>query len=322
MVDDGNYQDLCRLTMTDIIAALRAFNRFHTRFSGVLQPSYMDSGLGVTAARLLYEIAQDGHEGEAGVLAAHLQDRLGLDAGHASRLLRGFEKRGWIVRARGVDARQRPISLTKDGRAFFALLDARTRADMEVRIAGLGEAGREELGAALLRVRHLLGDAIERPDWHVRTFRTGDLALIASRQAILYDRDYGWGRAMEVLQAEIVSTFLRDFKPGREQCWVAEADGQMLGAVLVVDAGDEVAQLRLLHVEPEARGLGIGAFLVDRCLVFASDAGYARMTLWTQDILTAARRIYERAGFERVSTEVHDHFGMPLTGERWDRLLP
>ncbi|MET0362168.1 MAG: helix-turn-helix domain-containing GNAT family N-acetyltransferase [Sphingobium sp.] len=299
----------------DAVIALRAFNRFHTRFSGVLQPDYLESGLGLTAARLLYEIAQAGD----GVLASVLRDRLGLDAGHASRTLASFERRGWIRRSRAADARQRPITLTDAGRAFFDAMDARTRADTERRIAGLDSGQRADLTAALARARLLLGDGLA---WSIRPFRTGDLALVAARQTLLYEREYGWGRAMELLQGEIASAFLRDFKPGREQCWIAEADGAMLGAVLLTDASCNVGQLRLLHVEREARGLGIGRALVDQCIGFAGKAGYDRLKLWTQDILTGARRIYEAAGFIRTASEAHNIFGARMNGETWERPLP
>ncbi|MES2173236.1 MAG: helix-turn-helix domain-containing GNAT family N-acetyltransferase [Pseudomonadota bacterium] len=302
----------------ETVAALRAFNRFHTRFAGVLQPSYMDSGMGVTAARLLYEIAQ----AEAGVLASSLREQMGLDAGHASRIIAGFEKRGWIARGRGSDARQRPIALTAQGRAAFAAIDARTRADTAARIAGLDRAQQDDLVAALGQVRALLGDLMAgEGSWSIRPFRIGDLALVASRQARLYEAEYGWGRAMEVMQGEITTVFLRDFKPGREQAWIAERDGVMLGAVLLADVGDDVGQLRLLHVECGARGLGIGRALVDQCVGFARDAGYQRVMLWTQDVLTHARRLYESAGFMPDDHEAHNLFGTEMMGERWILLL-
>jgi GNAT superfamily N-acetyltransferase/DNA-binding MarR family transcriptional regulator len=306
--------------MTDTVASLRAFNRFHTRFSGALQPSYMESGMGLTAARMLYEIAQGGAVDEGGVLAMELQDRLDIDSGYASRILRGFEKQGWIVRGRGSDARRRPIGLTRLGQDAFDMLDARTRKDTESRIAGLDIDARERLSDALATVRQLLGDQVDDP-WHIRTAQPGDLALIASRQTILYNRDYGWGRGMEVLESEVTTDFLRDFKPGREQCWVADRHGRMLGAVMVVDAGGGVAQLRLLHVEPDARGMGIGGLLVDTCVAFARAAGYTRMLLWTHTVLEGARRIYERAGFTITSVESHDHFGEPVQGETWEMPL-
>ncbi|WCP12451.1 hypothetical protein sphantq_00850 [Sphingobium sp. AntQ-1] len=318
MTDDRTPADISPTRPApETVAALRAFNRFHTRFAGVLQPSYMDSGMGVTAARLLYEIAQ----GQAGVLASSLRERMGLDAGHASRIIAGFEKRGWIARGRGSDARQRPIALTAQGRAAFAAIDARTRADTAARIVELDRGQQDDLVAALGQVRALLGDPMASEEasggWSIRPFRIGDLALVASRQARLYEAEYGWGRAMEVMQGEITTAFLRDFKPGREQAWIAERDGAMLGAVLLADVGEDVGQLRLLHVERVARGLGIGRALIDQCVGFARDAGYRQMMLWTQNILTQARRLYESAGFQLVEREAHSLFGAEMTGERW-----
>ncbi len=296
--------------MDDAVASLRAFARFYTRFVGALDAHYLDSDLSLAEARLLYEIAN-----REAPLAAELQAELGLDAGYVSRMLRRFQAEGWIARGRGADARQRPISLTAAGRQAFGELDARTRTQVAGRIAALGERDRETLVEALGAVTALLGGGTA--PWQIRTFRTGDLALIASRQSILYEA-YGWGRPMEILQGEVVTAFLRDFKPGREQCWVAERAGMMAGAILIVDAGDNVGQLRLLHVEPWARGLGIGSALVAECVAFARAAGYARMRLWTHTVLVSARRIYDAAGFRIVSTDVHDGFGKPEQGETWE----
>jgi DNA-binding MarR family transcriptional regulator/N-acetylglutamate synthase-like GNAT family acetyltransferase len=296
--------------MDDAVAALRAFNRFHTRSVGALGAHFLDSDLSLTEARLLYEIAT-----REAPLAAGLGAELGLDAGYVSRMLRRFEGRGWIARGRGEDARSRPIGLTAAGRAAFAALDERTRADVARRIERLGAGDRATLVAALAAVTGLLSGG-EAP-WHIRTFRTGDLALIASRQSILYE-PYGWGRPMEILQSEVTTAFLRDFKPGREQCWVAERAGLMAGAVLLADAGGNVGQLRLLHVEPWARGLGIGSALVGACVQFARGAGYERVRLWTHTVLTSARRIYEAAGFRITETEVHHEFGKAEQGETWE----
>lgn len=299
--------------MDEAVTALRAFTRFYLRSVGALGAHYLDSDLSLTEARLLYEIAN-----REGALATELQAELGLDAGYVSRILRRFESRGWIIRGRGADARRRPIALTKPGRAAFAALDARTRADVERRIERLGDGDRETLVAALGAVTALLGG--ENALWHIRAFRTGDLFTIAARQSILYE-PYGWKRPMEILQGEITTAFLREFKPGREQCWVAECAGQMAGAVLLVDAGDNAGQLRLLHVEPWARGRGIGQALVAECVRFARQAGYARIRLWTHTILTSARRIYEAHGFEIVETAVHHGFGEPVQGETWELVL-
>ena len=296
--------------MDEAITALRAFNRFYTRFAGALDAHYMDSELSLTEARLLYEIAN-----RPAPLAAGLQADLGLDAGYVSRILRRFQAKGWIERGRGEDARRRPISLTSAGRAYFAALDRRTRAEVAARVERLSEGDRDTLVAALEAVTGLLSG--KDAPWRIRTFRTGDLYTIAARQSVLYE-PYGWKRPMEVLQGEVTTAFLRDFRPGREQCWVAERAGMMAGAVMLVDAGDNVGQLRLLHVETWARGLGIGAALVAECVRFAREAGYARMRLWTHTILASARRIYEANGFEIVETAMHDEFGEPVQGETWE----
>jgi DNA-binding MarR family transcriptional regulator/ribosomal protein S18 acetylase RimI-like enzyme len=296
--------------MDDAVTALRAFSRFYTRSVGALGAHYMGSDLSLTEARLLYEIAN-----REAPLAAELQAELGLDAGYVSRMLARFQAKGWIERGRGEDARRRPISLTGAGRGYFESLDARTRGEVAARIESLGPADRETLTGALAAVTALLGGS--GAPWRIRTFRTGDLFTIAARQSILYE-PYGWGRPMETLQGEVTTAFLKDFKPGREQCWVAEQAGAMAGAVLIVDAGEGVGQLRLLHVEPWARGLGIGSALVAECVQFAREAGYRRVRLWTHSVLLSARRIYEAAGFRIVETAVHHEFGKPEQGETWE----
>jgi len=299
--------------MDQAIAAVRAFTRFYTRFVGALDAHYMQSDLSLAEARLLYEIAN-----REAPLALDLQSELGFDAGYVSRILRRFQAEGWIVRSRGADARRRPISLTPEGRRHFDEIDARARAQIGDRIEALPASDRSTLVEALGAARALLGGGAA--PWHIRTFRAGDLALVAARQSILYE-PYGWGRPMEVLQGEVTTAFLRDFKPGREQCWVAERAGTMAGAILIVDAGGNVGQLRLLHVEPWARGLGIGGALVAECVAFAREAGYDVIRLWTHTVLVSARRIYEAAGFRIVATEVHHGFGKPEQGETWELAL-
>ncbi|HEY5713462.1 MAG TPA: helix-turn-helix domain-containing GNAT family N-acetyltransferase [Allosphingosinicella sp.] len=300
--------------MDDAVAAVRGFTRFYTSFVGALDAHYMDSDLSLAEARLLYEIAN-----RPAPLAAELQADLGLDPGYVSRILHRFQNKGWIERGRGEDGRRRPISITAAGRAAFEAIDVRARAGVAGRIEGLTDTDRETLVGALGAARALLGGGGETP-WHIRTFRAGDLAMIAARQSILYE-PYGWGLPMEILQGEVTTAFLRDFKPGREQCWVAERAGMMAGAILLVDAGDNVGQLRLLHVEPWARGLGIGSALVAECVNFGRAAGYDRIRLWTHSILLSARRIYEAAGFHIVSTAVHHEFGKPEQGEIWELAL-
>jgi DNA-binding MarR family transcriptional regulator/GNAT superfamily N-acetyltransferase len=295
--------------MPETITALRAFNRFHTRFVGALDAGYMGSAMTLVEARLLYEIVN-----RDGPLAAELGGALGLDAGYASRWL---EVRGWIARGRGSDARQRPIALTPAGQAAFDALDGVTRAHIEASIAHLTENDRAQLVGALETVSALLGKGRALP-WHLRTFKPGDMGMIAARQSILYHEHWGWGTRLEALEGEITANFLRDFKPGREQCWVAERGGRMIGAIFCVDSGNGAAQLRLLHVEPEARGLGIGEALVRTCVEFAREAGYARIWLWTHAVLLSARRIYAATGFQIIATEMHDEFGKAELGETWE----
>ena len=301
--------------METTLQSVRAFNRFYTRFAGVLEARFLDSELSLVEARLLYEIVTREQP-----VAVELQQALGLDAGYASRILRKFESKGWIERMRGTDARRRPIGVTTPGRAVFADLDQRQRQAIERHLKPLGAADRRVLEAALGTARTLLS-AESAADYSVRTFTTGDMGMITARQAILYQESHGWGAPMEVLLGEVTAHFLRDYRAGREQCWVAESGGAMAGSIFVVDAGDDVAQLRLLYVEPWARGMGIGGDLVDRCIVFARDAGYRTMRLWTHTVLDSARRIYAGAGFEIVSTEVHHEFGRPEQGEIWELAL-
>ena len=297
--------------MTDAIATIRAFNRFYTQYVGALDASFLDCGLTLGEARLLFEISH-----APGITARELQERLDMDAGHLSRVLCRFEGRGWIARERSAgDARRRPIRLTADGQATFALLDARMRGEVQAMLDRLPPVGRQDLVAAIATAHGLL-DTQAAPTFAIRTFRTGDLAMIAARQSILY-KDYGWGRPMEVLQGEVTTAFLRDFKPGREECWVAEVGGRMAGSVMLTDEGDGLARLRLMYVEPFARGLGIGNALVGDCVGFAREVGYDAITLWTHTILASARRIYAGYGFQLVETHIHDDFGEPVQGETW-----
>ena len=296
------------------VIALRAFNRFHTRFVGALDASYMESGLSLVEARVLYEIVQS-----EGLVASDLQEALGLDAGYASRILRRFQAQGWIRRDRGADARTRPIALTDEGRAAFAALDDRTRRQIEARLAPLPASDRASLTAALGTAQAILGGDGAAP-CAIRTFRTGDMGLVAARQAILYAA-YGWERPMEILLGEVTTAFLRDFKPGREQCWIAERGGTMAGSVFVVDDGTGVARLRLLYVEPWARGMGVGRDLVARVIAFARAAGYSRLVLWTHSVLESARRIYAQAGLRITEVAVHHDFGRPEQGETWEMSL-
>ncbi|MFD1610903.1 GNAT family N-acetyltransferase [Sphingomonas tabacisoli] len=298
--------------MEDAIEAIRRFNRFYTRLAGALDARFLDTDLSLVEARVLYEIATR----EAPV-AREIQAELGVDAGYLSRIVGKMQKRGWISRGRGGDdARLRPIALTSEGRAAFAALDDRQRARVEDSIAGLGGPDQSTLVAALDTTRALLSGG-QADDYAIRPFRTGDMGMVTARQAILYAEGWGWNAPMEALLGEVTSGFLKNFKPDREQCWIAERAGVMAGSISLVDAGGDVAQLRLLYVEPWARGLGIGEALVRRCVDFASDAGYREIMLWTHSVLTSARRIYDAVGFRITEVSTHTEFGKPEQGEIW-----
>jgi DNA-binding MarR family transcriptional regulator/N-acetylglutamate synthase-like GNAT family acetyltransferase len=298
--------------MEDAIATVRGFNRFYTRFVGALNARFLDSDLSLAETRLLFEIAHG-----APLLASDLQTSLDMDAGFVSRVLGRFEARGWIARIRGEgDARQRLITLTDAGRDAFAAIDARQRAEVLAVLDRLGPVHCDELCELLRSAQTLLEDKKKR-DFTLRTFRAGDMGMIAARQSILYRNVYGWGPQIEVIEGEVTTAFLRDFKPGREQCWVAEVDGVMAGSIFLTDEGDGLSRLRLLYVEPFARGLGIGNALVETCLGFAREVGYSAITLWTHTVLESARRIYAAHGFRIVESHVHEEFGAPVQSETW-----
>lgn len=299
----------------ETVSALRRFNRYFTQRTGLLEPHYQGSSLSLLEARILYEIAS-----EQPILAKTIMSKLGLDRGYLSRIITRFERDGWIERERGDDARQRPIRLAAQGQSMFDALDQRTRASTGAMIDHLSSDQRRTLTASLAAAEQILGGGEPRPA-EIRTFRTGDMGQITARQSILYSGNYGWGVGMEALIGEITSAFLRNFQPGREQCWIAEQGGRMLGSVFLVADSPEIARLRLLYVEAEARGLGIGRMLADQCITFARAAGYRELVLWTHTVLTSARKIYAAAGLEIVSVETHDEFGKPEQGESWRLLL-
>jgi DNA-binding MarR family transcriptional regulator/ribosomal protein S18 acetylase RimI-like enzyme len=302
------------------VSAIRAFNRFYTRKIGVVD-GMASSPFSLAEARVLYELA---HREKP--TATEIRKELGLDAGYMSRILRNFEQKKLVAREQSkTDERQRFLSLTPKGRRTFTPLDKRSDHDVAAMIAAVPPAERNRLIEAVETVRTLLGDKTEpaKTPYLLRLHQPGDMGWIVSRQAILYVEEYGWDGTYEALAAEIVASFIRNYDAKRERAWVAERNGERVGAVFVAKASDEIAKLRLLHVEPQARGLGIGQRLVEECVRFARQAGYQKMTLWTQSILHAARHIYKQAGFQVVREEKHHSFGKDLTGETWElRLRP
>ncbi|HWM29904.1 MAG TPA: bifunctional helix-turn-helix transcriptional regulator/GNAT family N-acetyltransferase [Woeseiaceae bacterium] len=297
------------------VTLVRNFNRFYTRQAGLLEEGLLKSEFSLTEARILYELAH-----RAGLTAAALGKDLGLDPGYVSRILKKFEGRGFLARLpSNDDGRQSLLTLTEAGRRAFAPLDQASRNDVAAMLNGLPASGRETLLQAMLRIQRLLGgDVDERLPCIFRSHQPGDIGWITHRQAVLYNREYGWDETYEALVAEILAAFVRNFDPQRERSWVVEREGEVVGCVFVMRKSDEIAQLRLLYVEPSARGLGIGGRLVDECIRFARNKGYRRMMLWTNDVLVSARRIYESAGFQLTSEERHHSFGKDLVGQTWE----
>lgn len=297
------------------IAAVRRFNRFYTRQIGLLQDGYLDSSFSLTQVRVLYELAQ----GET-TTASELSRELGLDAGYLSRILSGFERIGLIARepARD-DARRSMLRLTQQGREAFAPLEARSHQEIGALLGKLSEADQGRVVEAMGQIEELLGARPEpKVPYILRPHQPGDMGWVVHRHGVLYAREYGWDEHFEALVASIVAQFIEQYDPRRERCWIAERDGQPVGSVFVVKASDSVAKLRLLLVEPEARGLGIGRRLVDECVRFARSVGYRKITLWTNSVLVAARHIYEQAGFRLIESEPHHSFGHDLVGENWE----
>ncbi len=303
--------------LADRIAIVRRFSRFYTRRIGVLHEGLLGGPLSLTEGRIIYELAQC-----RTTTAAKLGGGLGLDAGYLSRILRGFETTGLIARRPSpTDGRESVISLTKTGQEAFAVIDARSRDEVGAMLEKLTAAEQQHLVAALLTAETLLGDG-GRPEpklpYLLRPHQPGDMGWIVHRQGLLYAQEYGWDERFEALVAEIVARFIQEFDPKRERCWIAEREGAVVGSVFLVRQTEAIGKLRLLYVEPEARGLGIGRRLVDECIRFARLVGYRRITLWTNDVLTAARSIYQRAGFQLVAEERHHSFGHDLVGQNWD----
>ncbi|MDQ4003038.1 MAG: helix-turn-helix domain-containing GNAT family N-acetyltransferase [Actinomycetota bacterium] len=297
------------------VGAVRRFNRFWTRQIGVLQDGYLESPFSLTEVRVLYEFA---HRVET--TASELSKELGLDAGYLSRILRGFEERGLIgKKSSEADGRRSILWLTEQGREAFAPLDTRSHEVVGAMLGGLSPAEQGRLVEAMHTIEGLLGDQPERKvPYLLRPHQPGDMGWIVHRHGVLYAREYGWDERFEALVAEIVAEFIQQYDPKRERSWIAERNGEIVGSVFLVKQSEEVAKLRLLLVEPSARGLGIGRRLVQECVRFAKLTGYGKITLWTNDVLRAARRIYEEAGFRLVYEEPHHSFGHDLVGQTWE----
>lgn len=297
------------------IKAVRGFNRFYTQRIGVLDP-YLGSEFSLTEVRVLYELA---HRDQP--TATELGRDLSLDAGYLSRILRRFEGKGWLARVPSVaDARQSLLKLTEAGHAVFAPLQQQSRDEAAALLAALAPDDRHKVVNAMTTVQRLLagpGEAAATRTVLLRDPQPGDMGWVVQQHGEIYAREYGWNSEFEALVADIAGQYLKKHRPDCEKCWIAELDGERVGAVFVVRKSATVAQLRMLILTPGARGLGLGGRLSDECIAFARAKGYQKMVLWTNSCLTAARAIYAKRGFELIKSEPYQGFGHELVGETW-----
>jgi DNA-binding MarR family transcriptional regulator/GNAT superfamily N-acetyltransferase len=300
------------------VEAVRRFNRLYTRQIGVLREGLLQSPFSLTEVRVLYELA---HRQKP--TATELCQELGLDAGYLSRILRAFAKRGLVDKVPSrADGRQSLLSLTAQGREVFAPLDARSNEEAGAMLNQLSAGQQNRLIGAMRTIGDMLGPQPEqKTPYLLRPHQPGDMGWIVHRHGVLYAQEYGYDEHFEALVAEIVAEFVRKFDPKRERCWIAEKDGEIVGSVFLVKKSKTVAKLRLLLVEPTARGLGIGKRLVDECVRFGRQVGYKKITLWTQSDLSAARHLYKQAGFRLVHSKPHHSWGHDLVAEIWDLKL-
>ncbi len=300
--------------------AVRAFNRFYTRQIGVLGDRLLRGPFSLTEMRAFYELAQ-----RDGATAADVGRDLGLDAGYLSRIVADFEKKRLVARTLSpADGRQSVLHLTAKGRAEFARLQTQAREEISTMLRPLSTADQRAMVSSMATIEKLLGAPAHAAAaaYMLRAHEPGDMGWVVHRQGALYAGEWGYNARFEALAARIVADFLDHFDAKRERCWIAEKDGEIVGSVFLVKESKTVAKLRLLLVEPSARGLGIGKRLVDECVRFARQAGYRKITLWTQSELAAARRIYQAAGFACVARKRHDSFGRKgLVAETWDLTL-
>lgn len=300
-------------------AAFRRFTRLYTRVIGTLQDGLLETPYSLSEARVLYELATRRQP-----FAREIAQELDMDAGYLSRILRKFQKTGLLKReASAEDGRQTTLGLTSKGRAAFRVLNSRSDRQVRDILGGLAPEPRRELIRSMRSIETVLTRNAETKDkasFALRQHRPGDMGLIVSREGALYAQEYGWEQTFEALAARVVADFIDRYDPTCERCWIAERDGEHLGHIFLVKHPDQpgVAKLRLLLVEPSARGMGLGHALVAECVRFAREAGYRKITLWTQSILTAAHRIYQQAGFRLVKKEPHHSFGKDLIAQTWE----
>lgn len=299
----------------DDIDSVRTFNRFYTRLMGLLEHGLHGSDYSLTEARVLYELAH-----RERCTATQITSDLGLDPGYLSRIFKKLERARLIERTpSATDKRQQQVGLTARGRAAFEPLDRAAKADVDAMLQPMSPLQRRTLIGAMQTVQRVLRP--QAPQATLRPLQIGDIGWIIHRQGLLYAQEHGWDASYEALVAEILAGFVKNFDPSGEQAWIAEMDGEIVGSVFLVRGSAEVGRLRLLYVEPHTRGLGIGRRLVAACIEGARAKGYQKLSLWTNSVLVAARRIYQAAGFELVREEPHHSFGKDLLGQTWELKL-
>jgi DNA-binding MarR family transcriptional regulator/GNAT superfamily N-acetyltransferase len=303
------------MTLDQRVQAFRAFNRFYTQRIGVLRKGLLGSRFSLAEARVLWELAHRDRP-----TATELGRDLGLDAGYLSRILRGFDRQGFLKKEVSTDdGRQSHLTLTAAGREAFGDLDRRSEKELSAVLGDLPAPQQERVVEAMRTIEEVLGaPASPRSEVVLRSPQPGDMGWVVHRHGALYAREQGYDAEFEALVAEIVAKFVERFDPRQERCWIAEKDGEILGSVFLVKKSKTVARLRLLLLEPQARGLGLGTRLVDECVRFARETGYRKITLWTQSHLAAARRVYEKAGFKLMGEKPHRSFGLDLVAETWE----
>jgi DNA-binding MarR family transcriptional regulator/GNAT superfamily N-acetyltransferase len=298
------------------IAAVRRFSRFYSRRLGMLQDAFLQSAFSLAEARVLYELAQRDKP-----TATEVAEALGIDRGYLSRILRGFGDRDLVRKTSSrADGRRTLLSLTARGRRAFTAINQRSQDDVGAMLGAMPASDQARVVAAMGAIEQLIGETPDgaRPPCVLHPPRAGDMGWVVARHAVLYGQEYGWGAKFEGLCAEIVAQMVARYDPARDRHMIADIDGEPVGSAFVVKDSDETARLRLLLVEPKARGLGVGKRLVDECVAFARAAGYRKMTLWTHSVLLAARGIYRKAGFMKIAEERHAEWGVAVVGETWE----
>jgi DNA-binding MarR family transcriptional regulator/GNAT superfamily N-acetyltransferase len=302
-------------TLLERAESIRHFNRFYTQQIGVLQEHLLQADFSLTECRVLFELGA-----RPQMTSAELCQLLGLNAGYLSRVIAGFENKGLLEKTRSTtDARASQIQLTDLGRDVLSSLEQASRGEVMDMLQRLPEAQQEQLIQAMKRVQVLLGAS--DTSYLLRDPQPGDMGIVVQQQAQLYTREYGWNSEFEAMVAEIVAHYLRHFDPTCERCWIAEKDGQVIGSIFLVRHDATTAKLRMLYVDASARGLGIGKRLIDECLRAAQQAGYEKIMLWTTSVLTEARKLYQKAGFELVEAAPMHSFGKDLVSQTWARAL-